>query len=56
VAAEIERTEWKQLRSYLDKNDRRTFDQKRTKTTIPISTIVGTRYFFHECSQDSMQL
>jgi hypothetical protein len=27
IAAEIERTKWKQFRSYLDKKDRRTFDQ-----------------------------
>jgi hypothetical protein len=27
IAAEIERTKWKQFRSYLDKKDRKTFDQ-----------------------------
>ncbi len=27
IAAEIERTKWKNFRSYLDKKDRRTFDQ-----------------------------
>jgi hypothetical protein len=27
IAAEIERTKWKQFRSYLDKNDRKMFDQ-----------------------------
>ena len=27
IAAEIERTRWKQFRSYLDKKDRKTFDQ-----------------------------
>ena len=27
IAAEIERTNWKQFRSYLDKKDRKTFDQ-----------------------------
>ena len=27
IAAEIERTEWKQFRSYLDKKDRKIFDQ-----------------------------
>ena len=27
IAAEIERTMWKQFRSYLDKKDRKTFDQ-----------------------------
>ena len=27
MAAEIERTKWKQFRSYLDKNDRKEFDQ-----------------------------
>ena len=27
IAAEIERTKWKQFRSYLDKRERKTFDQ-----------------------------
>ena len=27
IAAEIERTKWKQFRSFLDKNDRNMFDQ-----------------------------
>lgn len=27
MAAEMERTRWKQFRSYLDKKDRKTFDQ-----------------------------
>ena len=27
IAAEIERTKWKQFRSYLDKKDRKIFDQ-----------------------------
>jgi len=27
IAAEIERTKWKQFRSYLDKKDRKEFDQ-----------------------------
>jgi hypothetical protein len=27
IAAEIERTKWKQFRSYLEKKDRKTFDQ-----------------------------
>ena len=27
IAAEIERTKWKQFRSYLDKKDRKMFDQ-----------------------------
>ena len=27
IAAEIERTKWKQFRSYLDKKERKTFDQ-----------------------------
>jgi hypothetical protein len=27
IAAEIERTKWKQFRSYLDKKDRKTFDR-----------------------------
>jgi hypothetical protein len=41
IAAEIERTKWKQFRSYLDNKDRKMFDECTTMsnyTIVPAAT------------------
>jgi hypothetical protein len=50
IAAEIERTKWRQFRSYLDKKDRKTFDQMYDTMKLKKNTSI-TAYYDTQVSQ-----